>query len=68
MNAMGQMGHLWNTSQWEVWMWDLMELTPPKTTAQLGHLESRGEWEARGWLQTAQGSSAVLQRLVHTKC
>lgn len=50
---MGQMGHLWNTSQWEVWMWDLMELTPPKTTAQLGHLESGGEREAKGRGQTA---------------
>lgn len=46
MNAMGQMGHLWNTSQWEVWMWDLMELTPPNTTAQLGHLQGGGEREA----------------------
>ena len=26
MKAMGQMGHLWNTSQCDVWMCDLMEL------------------------------------------
>lgn len=38
MKAMGQMGHLWKTSQCDVWMWDLMEFTPPNTTAQLGHL------------------------------
>lgn len=40
MNAMGQMGHLWKTSQWDVWMWDLMEFTPPNTTEQLGHLRT----------------------------
>lgn len=38
LKAMGQMGHLWKTSQCDVWMWDLMEFTPPNTTAQLGHL------------------------------
>lgn len=48
MKAMGQMGHLWKTSQCDVWMCDLIEFTPPNTTAQLGHLwgehgRSRGE-------------------------
>lgn len=39
---MGQMGHLWKTSQCDVWMCDLMEFTPPNTTAQLGHLRGHG--------------------------
>lgn len=33
---------MWNTSQCDVWMCDLMELTPPNTTAQLGHLGGGG--------------------------
>ena len=37
---MGQLGHLWKTSQWAVWMWDLMEFSPPNTTWQLEHLHT----------------------------
>lgn len=43
LKAIGQLGHLWNTSQWAVWMWDLMEFRPPKTTWQLEHLGNRYE-------------------------
>lgn len=39
LKAMGQLGHLWKTSQWAVWMWDLMEFSPPNTTWQLEHLD-----------------------------
>ena len=40
LKAMGQLGHLWKTSQWAVWMWDLMEFSPPNTTWQLEHLHT----------------------------
>lgn len=51
MKAMGQMGHLWKTSQCDVWMCDLMEFTPPNTTAQLGHLWAHGALCEAGWLR-----------------
>lgn len=44
LKAMGQLGHLWKTSQWAVWMWDLMEFSPPNTTWQLEHLD-KGKWQ-----------------------
>lgn len=45
------MGHLWKTSQCDACMWDLMELTPPNTTAQLGHLEEARHYSEGGHLQ-----------------
>lgn len=40
LKAMGQLGHLWNISQWACWMWDFTEFSPPNTTRQLEHLQS----------------------------
>lgn len=41
LKAMGQLGHLWNISQWACWMWDFTELSPPNTTRQLEHLQRK---------------------------
>lgn len=48
LKAMGQLGHLWNKSQWACWMWDLTELSPPNTTRQLEHL-LRGKGQGDVW-------------------
>jgi len=39
LKAMGQLGHLWNRSQWACWMCDFTEFRPPNTTRQLEHLQ-----------------------------
>lgn len=43
LKAMGQLGHLWNTSQWATWMCVLMEFRPPNTMRQLEHLQGGAE-------------------------
>lgn len=48
LKAMGQLGHLWNRSQWACWMWDFTELSPPNTTRQLEHL-LRGKGQGDVW-------------------
>lgn len=56
LKAMGQLGHLWNNSQWACWMWDLTELSPPNTTRQLEHLQGGQQQQASQgtWLYSTQ--------------